>query len=241
MSNGQRKETQYNVFQIPNMSQEHWTFLDLEMKRNGVELKVCSPEGRWDSTVTQMAKRLDESGHPVFKRISALSRGILKRKNTRDTVHFNADASNTVLSNRTIHLANQLSIYGAVACWCEESALKPDETSERLTKTENLQTLNEERPQEVNSLVQTPRNDEPASGNGLRECIQIFETLEKEISFTKICENATLFHRVSVGMWYKTVADVDWWLLRSNSGMQSSHALLRTRIPESVLPFQNEQ
>ena len=32
-----------------------------------------------------------------------------------------------------------------------------------------------------------------------------------------------------------------WWLLRSNSGMQSSHALLRTRIPESVLPFQNEQ
>ena len=53
------------------------------------------------------------------------------------------------------------------------------------------QTQKEVRPQEVNSLVHTPRNDEPASGNRLRECIQNFETLEKEIQFTRVCENAT--------------------------------------------------
>ena len=35
--------------------------------------------------------------------ISAASRGILKRKNKRDTIHFNVDALNTELLFRTIH------------------------------------------------------------------------------------------------------------------------------------------
>ena len=85
-----------------------------------------------------------------------------------------------------------------VASWCEEFGLKPDETSEMLKKTESDQILKEVRPQEVNSLVQAPGNDEPAFGNRLRKCIQNFETLEKEIQFTRVCENATIFHRVSV-------------------------------------------
>ena len=59
-----------------------------------------------------------------------------ERKNIRDTIHFTADASNTELLYRTIHSANQLSNYGAVACWCEDSCLKPDETSEKLVETE---------------------------------------------------------------------------------------------------------
>ena len=58
-------------------------------------------------------------------------------------------------------------------------------------------------------MVQTPRNDESASGNRLRECLQSFETLEKDIQFTRVCESATFFHEVSVGMCHKTVADVD--------------------------------
>ena len=84
--------------------------------------------------------------------------------------------------------------------------MKPDETSEKLTETENDQILKEVRQQEVNLLVQTPRNDEPASGSRQRECIQNFETLEKEIQLTRIWENATFFHRVS--FWNATVADV---------------------------------
>ena len=103
-----------------------------EMVRNSViHLKdngVPSPHTWWDDSkkpVTQCSKS-----------ISALNRGILKRKNNRDTVHFTADALNTELLYRTIHSANQLSNYGAVACWCENSCLKPDETSEKLVETE---------------------------------------------------------------------------------------------------------
>ena len=48
-------------------------------------------------------ERFKDASHPVFKSISALSRGILKKKNGRDTIHFNADAYNTKLLFRIIH------------------------------------------------------------------------------------------------------------------------------------------
>ena len=53
------------------------------------------------------------------------------------------------------------------------------------------------KPQEVNSVVQTPRSENLASGNRLRECLQRSETLEKEIQFTK-----------DASFW-KRIADVD--------------------------------
>ena len=67
-----------------------------------------------------MFKRFEESGHPVFKSISALRRGLLKRKNDRDTIHFKADASNTEPLLLIIHSVNQHSIFGAVSNWCEQ-------------------------------------------------------------------------------------------------------------------------
>ena len=42
-------------------------------------------------------QRFKESGHLVFKSISALSRGILKQKKSKSTIHFNRDAMNTEL------------------------------------------------------------------------------------------------------------------------------------------------
>ena len=64
------------------------------------------------------------------------------------------------------------------------------------------------KPQEVNSLVQLPRSEDPVSGNKLRECLN-FETLKKEIQFTEVCEDESFWKRVSIGMCYKTIADVD--------------------------------
>ena len=67
---------------------------DLETKRSGMEL-IHTPERKIDPTATQMVERFKETGHAALKSISALSRGIPKRKNNRDTMHFNAHASNT--------------------------------------------------------------------------------------------------------------------------------------------------
>ena len=85
----------------------------------------------------------------------------------------------------------------------EEFGQRPHEkepTSERFVARENEQLLKNVKPQEVNSLVQPPRSDNRSSGNRLRECLQKFETLEKEIQFMRVCEDVTFARRVSIGM-----------------------------------------
>ena len=127
------------------------------------------PEGLWDSVASQMVQRSRERGRPVFGGASALSRGTLKRLKGKETIHFNADASNTELLFRIMHSANQLSVYGAVSQWCEQFDLNQSEresTSEDIPEKgepvdkEALYTVDKEilksmNSQEVNSLVRT--------------------------------------------------------------------------------------
>ena len=62
-----------------------------------------------------------ESGHPVFRATSPLSRGTLKSKGGgKLSIHFCADPGTTETVFRTIISVNQLSIYGAVAEMCEQ-------------------------------------------------------------------------------------------------------------------------
>ena len=125
-----------------------------------------------------------------------------------------ADSSNIELMFRTIHLANRLSMYGAISSWCEELAqwiLGQNElTMEKSVAKENGQLHKNVKPQEVNSLVQTPRSNDGASGNRLREQLQRFGTLEKEIQFTRVREGAAFVEKkVYIGMNYKTIPGVD--------------------------------
>ena len=115
-------------------SRKDWTFPGLGSELKWYGTQSYPPGRKWESTVKQMVKRFQESGHPVFKNISASARGILKRKNNRDTTHFNADAPNTELKCRTGHSANQLSMYGAVAGWCEEFAQRTPDQKESVSE-----------------------------------------------------------------------------------------------------------
>ena len=45
-------------------------------------------KGEWDSTADNMVQQFKETGHLVFKGISALSRGILKQNKGKSTIHF---------------------------------------------------------------------------------------------------------------------------------------------------------
>ena len=169
-------------------SRGHWKFLGPSDEKKWYGTLSYTHEGKWDSIATEMVGR-------------------------RDTIHFNADSSNKKNLFRTIHSANQLSICGAVSSWCEEFAQRTpnqkESASEKFARTENEQLLNNVEPQEVNCSVQTPRSDNRESGNRLRECLQRRETLEKEIQFSRVCEDATIARRVRTGMSYKTVPDVD--------------------------------
>ena len=112
----------------------------------------------------------------MFKRISALSRGFLKRKKGKDTIHFNRGSSNTELLFHTIHSVNQLSINGAVANWCEQFGLTEEEKERQ--KRRSLNKVNWKawrKSHKVKLLVCPPKM---ASGNSLQEHI---------LSFSKQC------------------------------------------------------
>ena len=54
----------------------------------GSEEKWCGksnyfPEGNWHDTANMMVEKFEESGQPVFKGVSPLARGILRKKNNK--------------------------------------------------------------------------------------------------------------------------------------------------------------
>ena len=62
-----------------------------------------------------------ESGHPIFRATTPLSRGKLKsKKRGKLFIHFAADQDTIDTIYRIILSVNQLSVYGAVAAACEE-------------------------------------------------------------------------------------------------------------------------
>ena len=68
-----------------------------------------------------MMIKFAESGHPVFRAMSPLSRGTLKSKGGgKLSIHFCADEGTIETVFRTIISVNQLSISGAVPELCEE-------------------------------------------------------------------------------------------------------------------------
>ena len=68
-----------------------------------------------------MMIKISESGHPVFRATSPLSRGTVKSKGGgKLSRHFCADGDTIETVFRTIITVNQLSIHGAVSNLCEE-------------------------------------------------------------------------------------------------------------------------
>ena len=79
------------------------------------------PQGEWDRVAELMMIKFSESGDPVFRATSPLSRGTLKSKGGEKlSIHFCADGETSETVFRTIISVNQLSIYGAVSDLCDE-------------------------------------------------------------------------------------------------------------------------
>ena len=86
---GQRREIQKYVFRIPNKSRTTQEGSRVNTgRRKWYGTHTYKPEGKWNSTAEKIVEHFKETGHPVFRGISALNRGILKRKGGRCAIHF---------------------------------------------------------------------------------------------------------------------------------------------------------
>ena len=84
-------------------------------------MKEDSPQGIWDKLAEKKLIEFAESGCPIFRATTPLSRGQLKSKeHGKLSIHFAAVQETIETIFRIIVSANQLSLYGAVAEMCEE-------------------------------------------------------------------------------------------------------------------------
>ena len=57
-----------------------WSFLGPGSEKKWYSISADSPQGEWDTMAEKMMSEFGESGHPVFRATSPLSRGVLKSK-----------------------------------------------------------------------------------------------------------------------------------------------------------------
>ena len=98
-----------------------WSFFGLRSEKKWYSIHENKPQGEWDRVAELMMMEFSESGHPVFRATSPLSRGTLKSKGGgKLTIHFCADQGTIETVFRSIISVNQLSIYQKVSDLCEE-------------------------------------------------------------------------------------------------------------------------
>ena len=145
-----------NAEKVKNYSKRflpgHWTFLGPGSERDGAEAQ------KMDNGTVQPTKSYSnskETGHPINTATSALSRGTLKRRTGKSTIHFNGDFRKTELLFQTLNYENQVSIYAVVTNCCYNFALKKNEKEHILTPVNN-RIMDVVEPEEVDMLVSSP-------------------------------------------------------------------------------------
>ena len=106
-----------------------WSFIGPGSEKKWSSAEQNSPQGAWDRIADEILLEFAESGHPIFRATTPLSRGKLKSEgHGKLSIHFTADS--TIETFRIIVFANQLSLYGAVANMCEEFENHQDRSGE---------------------------------------------------------------------------------------------------------------
>ena len=141
-----------------------------------------------------------ESGHPIFRSTTPLSRGRLKSKGKgKVSIHFSADQDTVDTIYRIILSVNQLSVYGAVAAKCEEFEDHQDRSGQPVILVGQSIVLGEIKA-EVPVHDEEPRDDQII----LQQYVQQVESLSPENRVSKFCKEAGFMRVVEVGQYFVT-------------------------------------
>ena len=86
-----------------------WSFLGPGSGKKWYSTNESKPQGEWDRVAELMMIKFSESGHPVFRSTSPLSRGVVKSKGGgKLSIHFCADEGTIETVFRTIILRKKI-------------------------------------------------------------------------------------------------------------------------------------
>ena len=159
-----------------------------------------SPQGIWDQIADEMLLEFAESGHPIFRATTPLSRRNLKSKGLgKLSIHFTADYQTIETIFRIMAFANQLSLYGAVANMCEEFEKHQDGSGELDVLMGQSIVLSE-----IKAEVPL-QNEIPSHQNVLlQQYEERIKLLSQESKVSKFCMDAGFVHVVEVGQYFMT-------------------------------------
>ena len=157
------------------------------------------PQGEWDRMAEKMMLEFGESGHPVFRATSPLSRGPLKSKGGgKLSIHYCADQDMITTVFRTITSVNQLSLYGAVAEMCEEYESLHDRTGRPVVGGQSSSSFV---PSVIMTIVPLNSDDSAHKEFPLQRYKERIEKLSQQDKLSKFCMDAGFLNVVEIGQY----------------------------------------
>ena len=177
-----------------------WSFIGPGSEKKWYSMEEDSPQRIWDQIAEKMLLEFAESGCPIFRATTPLSRGQLRSKgHGKLSIHFAATQATIETVFRTIVSANQLSLYGAVANMCEEFESRHDRSG-RPDKVMGQSIVLSEIKTEV-----PLDNDDPAYQNFLsQQYEERIERLSHQDKVSKFCMDAGFLSVVEIGQYFMT-------------------------------------
>ena len=177
-----------------------WSFIGPGSEKKWYSAEENSPQGAWDHIADEMLLEFAESGCPIFRATTPLSRRSLKsRGHGKLSIHFAADHGTIETLFRIIVCANQLSLYGAVANMCEEFEFHQDRSGQPDVLMGQSIVLSEIK---AEVLLE---NDIPSHQNVLLQQYEgRIKLLSHENKVSKFCMDAGFVHVVEVGQYFMT-------------------------------------
>ena len=192
----EQKTTKQNVWQTPNsylcaredLEKDNGHILVLVLRKSGTLSVKDSPQGISNKIAEKMLLKFAESGCPIFRATSPLSRCQLKSKgHGKLSIHYAGDLETVETIFRMLVSANQLSLYGAVAEICEESESIHERTGRPVVMGQSSSSL-------VLSVIKTEvllDCDDPANENFLlQQYGERIEKLSQQDKLSKFCMDA---------------------------------------------------
>ena len=179
-----------------------WSFLGPGSEKKWYSTHESKPQGEWNRVAELMMITFSESGHPVFRSTSPLSRGVLKSKGGgKLSFHFCADGDTIETVFRTVIYVNQLSIYGAVSDLCEEYRRCRTRTGRPVVAEQSDPLF---APADLLIMTPTPSIEILAQQDLLQKYKERVEKLPQPDRVIKFCTDAGFLTTVEVGQYFIT-------------------------------------
>ena len=205
-----------------------WSFFGPGSEKKWYSTQESKPQGEWDRVAELMMLKFGESGHPVFRATSPLSRGTLKSKGGgKLSIHFCADEGTIETVFRPIISVHQLSIYGAVPDLREEYKACHVRTGRPVMAGETDPLF-----VPTSSLMKTPApsTNDPAQEDLLQKNQEWGERPSQQNRVIKISTDAGFLTTVGVGQYFMTKRHWRILTIYRVSGLSPEHFAKRWKI-----------